>query len=257
VRFAGEKFVYDRLAGEPLPLPKAVIFDSSLQHAPYPYLITTRLAGEPLIDLWPDLSPDEQYRAAYRAGELLAQLHGYTLEAFCRVGEREQAFPTWRAFVEEFYYKYAGQAEEQALLTRAELSRHERLLERFRPYLEEITTPQLLHSDYHFENILQENGEITGIIDFEHARSGDPAYEFRLYEQWEEDCPGSRAPLYAGYLSRRAFDPTFEMRASFYKSLWLLDDVVWRMEENDPEGSARSRRRLGEKLDELEARFPC
>lgn len=37
--------------------------------------------------------------------------------------------------------------------------------------------PVLLHGDYHFSNVLIENGQISGIIDWEYAAYGDPRWD--------------------------------------------------------------------------------
>ncbi len=47
------------------------------------------------------------------------------------------------------------------------------------PVLETVTTPFLVHNDYHFGNLLFQNDQITGIIDFEWAQGGDPDFDFR------------------------------------------------------------------------------
>ncbi|MCU0515050.1 MAG: phosphotransferase, partial [Anaerolineae bacterium] len=92
----------------------------------------------------------------------------------------------------------------------------------------------LVHGDYNFENVLHEGGELTGILDFEWAKAGDPAWDFKLHEQWEDDCPGCRAPLYAGYASVRPPDETHFVRAAWYRLLMHLDDRV----ENYPHSDA-------------------
>jgi thiamine kinase-like enzyme len=91
--------------------------------------------------------------------------------------------------------------------------------------LDNVTTGHLVHSDYQFENLLHRDGVITGIIDFEWAVSGDPARDFRLDEQWDDDCPGSRAYIYEGYQQLRALEPDHEARVLMYKLQFHMDTV--------------------------------
>ncbi len=73
-----------------------------------------------------------------------------------------------------------------------------------------MTQGVLIHSDYHYENILQRAGRLTGILDFEWALSGDPAYDFMNADVRERQIPGSEAAFRIGYHSLRSFDAEHE-----------------------------------------------
>jgi hypothetical protein len=68
-------------------------------------------------------------------------------------------------------------ARHEELLDTTTTTRIEQLLVRFQPLMSVVTTGCLLHRDYHFENVLQQEGKVTGIIDFEWAMSGDPVFD--------------------------------------------------------------------------------
>jgi aminoglycoside phosphotransferase (APT) family kinase protein len=44
------------------------------------------------------------------------------------------------------------------------------------------SAPKIIHGDFHFGNVLHEKGTVTGILDFEWARGGDPEYDWRLID---------------------------------------------------------------------------
>jgi Ser/Thr protein kinase RdoA (MazF antagonist) len=115
-----------------------------------------------------------------------------------------------------------------------------------------VTTGCLLHRDYHFENILQQEGKVTGIIDFEWAMSGDPVFDCRIDETLEE-CPGSVEPFYAGYASITPLTEHHRLKVDFCRLLLCLECVAcW---GRDPEAAGwmpEEYRRLFELLAALE-----
>ena len=46
-----------------------------------------------------------------------------------------------------------------------------------RGLLAQVRSGALAHCDFHYENILQDGGRLSGLLDFEWAISGDPAYD--------------------------------------------------------------------------------
>ena len=114
-------------------------------------------------------------------------------------------------------------------------------LTRYRPLLETVTHGALVHSDYHRENILQAGGHVTGIIDFEWALAGDPAWDFIAEEKWEEMCPGSKEHVYAGYSHRRALAPDHATRVAIYQLLLHVETVVDETRKENASGVAAAR----------------
>jgi aminoglycoside phosphotransferase (APT) family kinase protein len=93
---------------------------------------------------------------------------------------------------------------------------------------------RLVHGDYHFSNLLQQDGHLSGVLDFEWVMSGDVAWDFRIDDQLEIVCPGSRSAFYAGYTSRRPLTDHHAERVAFYKLGLYLDYLTFEDEaEND------------------------
>ncbi len=228
-RFSGEKMAYDRLQQSGLPVPQVITLDTSKMLAPYAYLITTKLPGMPLIDSWQTMSLPEREQAATEAGRYLAMMHTQTFDdGFYKLCDRvTDPFTTWSDYVWWFFREYASLLLQKRLIDAAVIQRAEQVLTRCKSLLTQITLGALVHADYHAENLLVENGHITAVIDFEHAKAADPAWDFRIYEQWEDECPGFRAGLYGGYQQIRPFDDHHFLRVRLYWMLKLLDDVDW------------------------------
>jgi aminoglycoside phosphotransferase (APT) family kinase protein len=252
-KFRTEKAACDLLAAGVLPVPQVLVLDESRTLVPYAFLVTTRLPGETIYDSWDGLDGRTRERLAFDAGRCLALLHRHTLPAFGSLGRlAEGGFPTWRAYLDDYVARHARQARDAQLLDTTAITRIEQLLARFQPLMAAVTTGCFLHQDYHFENLLQMEGRVTGVIDFEWALAGDPVFDCRLDENLAE-CPGSVAPFYAGYASLSPLTEHHRLKADFYRLLLCLESVAWW--GRDPEAAGwmpAEYRRLFELLPTLE-----
>ena len=82
---------------------------------------------------------------------------------------------------------------------------------------------------------------VTGVIDFEWALAGDPAWDFIAQDKWEEMCPGSRAYLYAGYTHHRPLAPDHALRVAIYQLLLHVETVVDEARKENMSGVAAAR----------------
>lgn len=225
-RFHGERLAYDRLRAVGIPAPQVLVLDDSQSLVPYDFMIMSKLEGHPLIDDWPSLSPQQRQQAATQAGRILAQMHEITFPHFGRLYGTERIFANWPDSIMDKFYRDGQAAVREGSLPAAIYARMQAVLESHQATFAAVTTARLVHWDYHFGNLLQQDGLITGVLDFEWALAGDPAYDFDRREQWDEDCPGSRQWVYDGYTSLRPLDADHNTRVSLYEMIWLLDCVV-------------------------------
>ena len=111
------------------------------------------------------------------------------------------------------------------------------LLETYLDYFDRPVRPSLLHMDVWSQNILiDEVGNVTGLVDFDRALWGDVEIEFAVLDY----CGISEPPFWEGYGSIRDESPAAMIRRQFY----LLYEVqkympirVWR--RNNPTDAAR------------------
>ena len=226
-KFRTEKIAYDLLRASELPVPEVLVLDESRTLVPYAFLVTTRLPGETVYDSWNGLDDRTREQLAVEAGRYQALLHRHTLPAFGGMSQlAEGGFPTWRAYLDDYVARNVWQARQEELLDTTTTARIEQRLGRFQPLMDQVTTGCLLHRDYHFENLLQQEGRITGIIDFEWAMSGDTAFDHRIDATLAE-CPGSIAPFYAGYASISPLSEHHRLKADFYRLLLCLESIAW------------------------------
>jgi aminoglycoside phosphotransferase (APT) family kinase protein len=252
-KFRTERIAYDLLRDSDLPVPELLLLDETRTLVPQVFAITTRLPGETVYGCWPALDRRTREQLAFEAGRCQARLHQHTLPAFGGLSELAAgSFPTWKAYLEDSVARHVRQARQQELLDAAATTRIEHLLTRFESLMAAVTTASLLHRDYHFENILQRDGKITGIIDFEWAMAGDPAFDCRIDETLAE-CSGSVEPFYAGYASLSPLSEQHRLKVDFYRLLLCLECIAgWGRDPAAAEWMPGEYRRLFELLPALE-----
>jgi aminoglycoside phosphotransferase (APT) family kinase protein len=253
-RFRNEERAYTALRGSGVPVPAVIVVDLARDIAPYDFIITSKVPGVPVIEAWDDLSTAERERVAAAAGAYLALMHEQTFSRFGALGSGEdRGFDRWYDYVADYLDRYATLACDLGTIGQEDRVRMLAAVVRHRPLLDAVTHGVLLHSDYHWENILQDRGHVTGVIDFEWALAGDPAWDFIVQDTWEAMCPGSRAPVYAGYTRRRPLAPGHALRVAIYQLLLHVETVVDEARKENAPGVAAGRAALFATLASLES----
>ena len=114
--------------------------------------------------------------------------------------------------------------------------------------------PALVHCDFHYENILHVDGKLSGLLDFEWALAGDPAYDFMIGDVRERMVPSSEATLAAGYQSMRSFRPNHRQCVHWYRLFLQLEEAVTYQRTGDSQSAATALQRLRRLIDTAEQR---
>lgn len=240
-RYHKEALAYERLGAAGVPVPKVIAADSSKSLLPYDYLLMTKLEGRPIYHTWVELSPEQQAHLAYQVGQHLARIHSVTLDTFGNYGGVERAFDTWYDAMWDYIHRYATDAVSRNLLDSGTTARVEAIFKQHKPVFDSVSQSRLVHRDFQSTNILQKDGQVTGILDFEWSLGGDPSYDFIQREQWEEECPGSQKHIVAGYTSLRPLPADHDLRVRLH---WLFFVLEWVVDGFDAEDSAQAAERL-------------
>ena len=217
-RLDRERAALELLVDSDLTVPAFVAADTL--HCGRPWLVMTRLPGEPPVDAL--ASPhDISVGLGRQLGALTARLHA---------GPRPPGFGTWGmrdrwSLVEEDLARTAGLTElsrDAGIVSADEVRDLLALMATTRSALKDApTAPVLAHRDLQPRNVLVDNrGELTALLDFESAGGGDPAEDFKTIGlDWE--TPGFAA-FCAGYASAGSFDASFAERAAHHVLFWAL-----------------------------------
>ncbi len=251
-RYYGEKLAYESLQQRGVPVPEVIAVDASRSIIPQDYMIMSKLPGIPVVDAWADLSAPQREHIALESGRYLALIHDCTFERFGSLRKlRDSGFGTLTGYLSDYFERYARWGLRNGALDESLQSRIAAVLEKHSPLLNRLRLGHLVHRDYHFENILQQDGVLAGIIDFEWSASGDPACDFAIDDQWEIMCSGSTSLILAGYTRQRKLDDDHALRLQINRILKYLEFAV--EAKDNPADEATYRYEYGRVMAALES----
>ncbi|MEU9043765.1 MULTISPECIES: aminoglycoside phosphotransferase family protein [unclassified Kitasatospora] len=232
-----EERVLGRLHGA-LPIPTPEVREAGAYVNGWRYILMSRLPGEGLAPAWPRIPQPDRERIARDCGSALAALHALDPEPLADVlGPGD-----WPAFVDR---QRAG-----AVARQRRRGLPEAWLEQIPDFLATAPLPSpssparaLLHTEFMREHLLTDPAaglRLTGLIDFEPAMIGDPAYDLVAVGLFTTRAD----PHLLGQLLRaygRGFEPRLVMA---YTLLHVYSHLPWYLRELKP--SARTLDALAE-----------
>ena len=227
-----------------IPVAEIIGYDFDRTRIERDYLLMTALPGTPLSD-FPGLSQSQFRRALRQVGEHLHQLHALTatkclgnaVHGYLGAHHPMEPQLTWATAFHVMWNNLLDDVVACGSYTPAEAQVMRDLLDLHIEQFDRPVIPCLLHMDVWSQNILiDESGNVTGLVDFDRALWGDVEIEFAVLDY----CGISEPPFWEGYGARRDDSPAAMIRRQFY----LLYEVqkympirIWRRQ--DPISAAR------------------
>lgn len=227
-----------------IPVAEIVGYDFSRTRINRDYLLMTALPGIPLSDAV-GLSTGRFEQILYQVGEYLRQLHSLTAakclgrEQFGYLGEHHPMPPqdSWAAAFQVMWNRLIDDVVACGSYTPREAQLMRDLLALHLEHFDRPVTPCLLHMDVWSQNILVDrNGNVTGLVDFDRALWGDVEIEFAVLDY----CGISEPAFWQGYGQPRDESKPALIRRHFY----LLYEIqkympirIWR--RNNPAEAER------------------
>lgn len=225
-----EADVYSTLSHRRVPVPRVLLTDFSHRIIDADVVVTELLSGTP----WNDraLSEEDMRGVRRRLGSMMARLHVVRAPAF--------GYPALEAELQADGWGAAFRAMVEALLQDAAASGTALPEERIRAALQaqaaaldSVTEPVYVHTDLWPGNVfLDDDGEISGIIDTERTVWGDPLLELVGADQlglWDIDADvlagnSDAGGVLAGALSSPHGSTRFAL-CRLYMTLVLLTEI--------------------------------
>jgi fructosamine-3-kinase len=227
-----------------LPVAEVIGHDFDRLRIERDYVLMGALPGVPISDV-PGITQAKFDRALRQVGAYLRQLHALTaveclgIEAYGYLGGYRPMEPqsTWAVAFHVMWNKLLDDVVACGSYTPNEAQIMRDLLERYMERFDRPVVPHLLHMDVWSQNILiDEIGNVTGLVDFDRALWGDVEIEFAVLDY----CGISEPAFWRGYGAQRNTSPSGMVRRQFY----LLYEIqkympirVWR--RDDLAGAAR------------------
>jgi aminoglycoside phosphotransferase (APT) family kinase protein len=215
-----------RLAGTRLPVPAIIAWEphASTGNA---LLLETFLPGAP-IPLFEWQTGKRSSRAMKHLAGLLRELHALPAGCFGREGTlpASETPPAGQSFL-DWAEVLAQRVEGAFLLNRMSSELIDVIASSMEHVLAEPAAPVLCHGDLSKNNILVEGNQVAGLIDWEFACGGDPAYDLAQFFVlnalfWHKPQAGDCfvKQFVAGYA--QGYDPALLRRVTAYMMLYSV-----------------------------------
>jgi aminoglycoside phosphotransferase (APT) family kinase protein len=223
-----------------VPVARIVAFDDSHEIVDREFLIMERLPGRPLTEM----GRVDYDRAHRQVGRHLAEVHRLTADRYGYLGAHRPMEPqaAWAAAFTIMWSKMIDDitavghySPHEAAMMRDMLDRHLALFDR-------PVASSLLHMDIWHQNILVDQaGNVTGLVDWDRALWGDPEIEFAVLDY----CGISEPAFWEGYGRERDLSPAAQIRQVFYLLYELQKYIVIRQgRSRDPTGARRYKQQV-------------
>jgi len=189
------------------------IHEAVLEHTdiPAPRIVFSDFSGDHdfiILELLPGRSG---YFSDTELGRYVRGLHNIKGD---RYGYPDRAAPvgdSWPGIFQKYAELIFQDCFSCGIIDRAEYDRFLSVYEKHSASIHECD-PCLLHLDLWTQNILTENGTITGILDFDRGLYGDPELEFAVLDTYSTATPD----FFDGYGSARPQDHDAQVRQKLY-----------------------------------------
>lgn len=210
-------------------------------------ILMERLPGDPLSET-PDLKESQLEEVLRGIGRWLREIHAIQGSLFGyptyldNDGIEQGPMPQRTTWIEAFaimWDRLIDDIEHCQGYEPAEAQLMRQLLTRYSEHFEHCATPSLLHMDVWAENILvDQHGQLTGLIDWDRALWGDPEIEFAVLDY----CGISTPAFWEGYgrPDPRTDDPKAQIRRIFYLLYELQKYIVIHLARHETPRSAES-----------------
>ncbi|MET3683238.1 aminoglycoside phosphotransferase (APT) family kinase protein [Alkalibacillus flavidus] len=174
LKFQRELEAYDILNGN-VSIPEMKDYWSGDAECPGAFVLS-ELKGRPLTS---NATP----KIAYQVGVLQARMHSLRPPAHQKLVGMKNQFPNWSHFVEQQFYSFAEDVREIL-----DEYLYKQAVEKFESVKHDLPPPDgpsFIHMDFRPANIIVDEDDVTGVIDFESARFGSTEIDFtKLYRDF-------------------------------------------------------------------------
>jgi len=216
VKYERELAAYEILAGH-VSIPKLLDHWAGDDKCPGALLLS-ELKGK-------SLSATASPEIAYQIGAMQASMHQIKPSNKTALGAIQNEFPNWHEFIERQFYSFAEDAKE--VLDEDLYMASLRKFEQMKLELPAPDGPSFVHMDFRQANIIVEEGQVSGIIDFESVRFGSTEIDFtKIYRDFLSTNSSLSDSFQMGYNSIR---PMIDLRAvlPFYRFVDAFNSIGW------------------------------
>jgi aminoglycoside phosphotransferase (APT) family kinase protein len=205
------------------PVAEILAYDNSRKLIDRDYLLMERLPGVPLTEFRP--AGRQTDKVLHQTGMYLREIHDLTAKHYGYLGEHRCMEPQadWAGAFTVMWDKMADDVVQAGYYDAEEETWIKGLLRKHIVAFDRPVTSRLLHMDIWSQNIMvDEDANVTGLIDFDRALWGDKEIEFAVLDY----CGISRPAFWSGYGMERDESPEAQIRQVLYLAYEVQKYIV-------------------------------
>jgi len=212
----------------------------------YHYLITDYLQGTDLWEILPNLANEQKYQIGKEIAKFLTELHQTKGETY-DIGHYIPTIGNYKGTWKNGHLEYIESLKKDLAEIPLELESKTVISKAFDYIKQNIHTldyqmgARRLHNDFHPKNIIVNEGDITGIIDWECSQFGEPDFELAHLFHWciYPTTPGHDLKMVlkgvVEYLPAFLNIPHIEKRLTIYQLEHELNQLIWHGKNQEEE----------------------
>jgi len=215
-----ERWAIEKAKKIDLPVPEIILVDSGEDNGEkLDYSLETKINGRPLDEILKN-SHDKKLveKIISDAGAILSQIHTIKTNGFGDIDETGTSkFKNLKdSILDREKYKHIFiEAAKNSNLNPKAIDVMFKIFKSNAALLDN-STPVLIHNDFGPQHIMVEGSKISGILDWEVVRGGDPIQDIARWEFYY----GHKLPTYLllnGYTNKKIMDDNFETKLHLFK----------------------------------------
>lgn len=242
-RYPIERWALDTIRKLGVPTPRNLQLETvQVGEKDYTFCIQTKMPGTPLKELKDELQNDRRRARtiAAHAGALLAVIHNVPTEG---VGRLCAPYTGKYSDTDSYVRRRLEKGLPHLSQHTGELGCNQRDITRIGDVLEansHLLQPpfRLLHGDFSPLHILVRGDRVTGVIDMEHASSGDPLEDLAGWNNWGmQNLPFTMEDILEGY-DRMGASTETEAKLHYFRILKALPAAIFFLSQNNAGAAA-------------------
>ncbi|MDQ0350950.1 Ser/Thr protein kinase RdoA (MazF antagonist) [Alkalibacillus filiformis] len=216
LKYQRELEAYEILKGK-VSIPEMINYWSGDEECPGAFLLS-ELKGKPLTSA-------AKPTTAFQVGVLHAKMHSTQPPSEQVLNGMKNEFPNWSHFIDQQFYSFAEDAK--YILDERLYQKAIEKFERMKQQLPLSDGPSFIHMDFRPANIIVDNEQVSGVIDFESVRFGSTEVDFsKLYRDFLSYDSSLYSAYQRGYNSIRPLID-LEKVLPFYRFTDAFNSIGW------------------------------
>jgi tRNA A-37 threonylcarbamoyl transferase component Bud32 len=182
--------------------------------------------------MFEDFSEKEKGLFLFNLGENIASIHKHCSNGYTERLSDSNLYSLEEVIAKRLEYCFSQNTSFQ-FFSPSQMSLFEMKIQRLLQFVSSVSNPVLIHGDIGFRNLIQKNNKFASIIDFEHAKYHDPAYDFVKLHFAFSSRPKMMSDVLAGYYNSSHQLVHFEERLALFVGLEILSGIpYWHKTKN-------------------------